>query len=303
MIVQAPGGLFSGLEATLEQNGKRYPVYALEAQNETGASRRRSESADQVVAIVPIGKQAIPDLRRARRASSSGRRGPCSTACGRPSRSSPRRAGAARAAARRPCSPPSTTSTSAAASSSCTARRPEDVRVGRPRRRQGVSGLSRPAAPASRAIRRCASPSSRCSSTSRSTRRSQVFARDAAGNEAVAPLDHMVFPKPYQQEPHRDRRRVPAARRAGHRVQLAGREDPDRRRAGGVPEDQRRPAARRTTSTSPTWRRRARPSCCSRTPSSSWATRRSKRSSPTRAPTSTRARKSTSRSTSASTSP
>ena len=59
MIVQAPGGQFSSLQATLEQNGKRHPVYTYEAQKGTGVDQK---GADQVAAIVPIGKRAIPAL-------------------------------------------------------------------------------------------------------------------------------------------------------------------------------------------------------------------------------------------------
>ena len=68
-------------------------------------------------------------------------------------------------------------------------------RVGRARRRQGVSRLPGQRAPASPATRRCAWRSSRCSTTSRPDAPIQVFARDAAGNEAVAPLDHRVVPQ------------------------------------------------------------------------------------------------------------
>ena len=45
----------------------------------------------------------------------------------------------------------------------------------------------------------------------------EVFARDVAGQQVVVPLDYMVFPKPYQQEPHRGRRPFPSARRPGDR--------------------------------------------------------------------------------------
>ena len=75
-------------------------------------------------------------------------------------------------------------------------------------------------------------------------------------------------------------------------------------RPGGLPEDQRRPAAEeQSVPDASSGEEDVRPSCCSRTRSSSWATRRSRRSSPTRAPTSIKARTSTSRSISASISP
>jgi murein DD-endopeptidase MepM/ murein hydrolase activator NlpD len=64
MIVQAPGGQFSSLQATLEQNGKRHPVYTYEAQKGTGVDQKNGnqKSADQIAAIVQIGKRAIPTL-------------------------------------------------------------------------------------------------------------------------------------------------------------------------------------------------------------------------------------------------
>ena len=44
-----------------------------------------------------------------------------------------------------------------------------------------------------------------------------LYARDPAGNEATAALDHRPFPKPFAAQPDRDRRPVPRPRRPGHR--------------------------------------------------------------------------------------
>ena len=59
MMVRTPGGLFSGIEATLEQSGKSHPVYALEPQDQKGGEPKKSE---ELYVSVPIGKRSIPAL-------------------------------------------------------------------------------------------------------------------------------------------------------------------------------------------------------------------------------------------------
>jgi len=60
MMVEAPRGELSHLDATLEQGGKSYPVYA----RETGERTRTSQqNADQLWISVPIGKKDVPALK------------------------------------------------------------------------------------------------------------------------------------------------------------------------------------------------------------------------------------------------
>jgi len=60
MMVEAPRGELSRLDAVLEQGGKSYPVYA----RETGERTRTSQqNADQLWISRPIGKKDIPALK------------------------------------------------------------------------------------------------------------------------------------------------------------------------------------------------------------------------------------------------
>ena len=61
LMVQAPGGKFSTIDVTLEQNGKTYPVFSL---NQPAPSTVRQESADRLYVMRPIGKKAIPELQQ-----------------------------------------------------------------------------------------------------------------------------------------------------------------------------------------------------------------------------------------------
>ena len=61
LMVQAPGGKLSTLDVTLEQNGKRYPVFAL---NQPAQATPRQDSADRIYVMRPIGKKAIPELQQ-----------------------------------------------------------------------------------------------------------------------------------------------------------------------------------------------------------------------------------------------
>jgi murein DD-endopeptidase MepM/ murein hydrolase activator NlpD len=59
LSVQSPGGQFSSLDITVEQNGRTHEVFTLEQQ---GQSQVRQESADTLYVMRPVGKLAIPDL-------------------------------------------------------------------------------------------------------------------------------------------------------------------------------------------------------------------------------------------------
>jgi len=58
MTVQAPDGRFSRVDVGLEQNGKTYPVFALNPD----APSVGKDQADRLIVMRPIGKRAIPDL-------------------------------------------------------------------------------------------------------------------------------------------------------------------------------------------------------------------------------------------------
>ena len=60
LSVQAPGGQFSRVDVTLEQNGQTHPVFTLEQQ---GQSQVRQESAERLYVMRPVGKLAIPELK------------------------------------------------------------------------------------------------------------------------------------------------------------------------------------------------------------------------------------------------
>jgi murein DD-endopeptidase MepM/ murein hydrolase activator NlpD len=59
LLVDSPGGKFSRLDVTLEQNGNSYPVFTLAQPSQGGV---RQESADRLFVMRPIGKRDIPQL-------------------------------------------------------------------------------------------------------------------------------------------------------------------------------------------------------------------------------------------------
>jgi murein DD-endopeptidase MepM/ murein hydrolase activator NlpD len=59
LMMQSPGGVFSGVDVTVEQNGKTLPVYTLDAQKPDAS---KADSAEKMYVMRPIGKQALPDL-------------------------------------------------------------------------------------------------------------------------------------------------------------------------------------------------------------------------------------------------
>jgi murein DD-endopeptidase MepM/ murein hydrolase activator NlpD len=60
-LVEAPGGRFTRIEATLEQGGQSTSVFSLDP-NQQPAAEVKQASADRMWIIRPIGKQAIPSL-------------------------------------------------------------------------------------------------------------------------------------------------------------------------------------------------------------------------------------------------
>ena len=59
LVAEAPGGQFTRLEASIEQNGKTFPVFALEPRDQPGVEQ---DIAERLYVSRPIGKRAIPEL-------------------------------------------------------------------------------------------------------------------------------------------------------------------------------------------------------------------------------------------------
>lgn len=59
MMVEAPGGQFTAIDVTVEQNGKSYPVFTLANQQQATV---RQETAERLYIVRQIGKRAIPEL-------------------------------------------------------------------------------------------------------------------------------------------------------------------------------------------------------------------------------------------------
>jgi murein DD-endopeptidase MepM/ murein hydrolase activator NlpD len=58
MMVEAPEGKFSSIDVTVEQSGKTFPVFTLDQPS----GDIRQESAEKIYVMRPIGKRALPDL-------------------------------------------------------------------------------------------------------------------------------------------------------------------------------------------------------------------------------------------------
>ena len=194
LMLQAPGGEFSKVTATLSQNGKDHEVFALAQQ--AGADVKK-EAADQLYVIKPIGRKAIPDLRsgaaritvRASRPVLYGLR-EVETVVTRDVqvRLEPPQLGVL-----------STFHFINHGGSEFVVYRasPEDVRSG-----VRVGDKEYPGFPAT-GVGIAGDPALRVAFFALLFDQPldapiQVFARDEAGNEAVAALDNRVFPKPYQ---------------------------------------------------------------------------------------------------------
>ena len=193
LMVQAPDGRFSAVDVSVEQNGKTFPVYALDPQN---PSATKADTADKMYVMRPIGKQAIPDLQagparivvRASRPVVYGLRQAETTATHEVQvRLDPPRASVV-----------STFHFVNLGGSEFVVYRvtPDDVESG-----VRVGNTEYPGYPAKGAgissdpALRVAFFALLFDQDPRSTM--QVFARDPAGNEVVVPIDHQVFPKPY----------------------------------------------------------------------------------------------------------
>jgi murein DD-endopeptidase MepM/ murein hydrolase activator NlpD len=194
LMLQSPGGQLSSATATLSQNGRDHEVFTLAQQ---AGAEVKQESADRLYVIKPIGRKAIPDLR----------------------------SGAATITVRAShpvlyglrevetvvtkdvqvrLEPPQLGVLSSfhfvnhGGSEFVVYRAtPEDVRSG-----VRVGDKEYPGFPAS-GVGIGGDPALRVAFFALLFDQPldtpiQVFARDEAGNEAVTPLDHRVFPKPYQ---------------------------------------------------------------------------------------------------------
>jgi murein DD-endopeptidase MepM/ murein hydrolase activator NlpD len=192
--VESPDGMLSKLDVAVEQNGKTFPVYSLDQQ---GGQSAKQESATTLYVMRPIGKRAVPELRQ----------GPARVVvtAARPVLYGIRqRESTMTRDVQVRLEPPrvevlSTFHYVNLGGSEFVVYRatPADVesgvRVGdKEYRGYPASGAGIKADPAMRAAffallwdQKADVPMT-------------VFARDAAGNEAQVPLDHMVFPKTYQ---------------------------------------------------------------------------------------------------------
>ena len=195
LAVQAPGGALTRVEAVLEQGGRSHPVFTLDSKDQPGGG---PDAADTLRIIRPLGKRVIPELKagdarivvRAARPVLFGLREAESTVL----RDVQVRLEPPRVAVL------STFHYINHGGSEFVVYRatPDDamsgVRVG-DKEYPGypASGAGITTDPAMRvaffALLFDQDPDTPI----------QVFARDPAGNEAVAPLDHRVFPKPYAQ--------------------------------------------------------------------------------------------------------
>lgn len=59
MVVESPDGQFSQIDVAVEQNGKTFPVFALDQQEQATVKR---ETAERLYVMRPIGKRALPEL-------------------------------------------------------------------------------------------------------------------------------------------------------------------------------------------------------------------------------------------------
>ena len=59
VLVESPGGEFSRVEVTLEQNGRSLPVFTLEQPTQATV---KQETAERIYIMRPIGKKDLPEL-------------------------------------------------------------------------------------------------------------------------------------------------------------------------------------------------------------------------------------------------
>jgi murein DD-endopeptidase MepM/ murein hydrolase activator NlpD len=192
MVVEAPEGQFTSVVATLEQGGKSFPVFSLDQP----APGVRQETAERLYVMRPVGKKTQPELQEgparivvnASRPVLYGLRDVSSSATKDVNvRLAPPQVGIL-----------STFHYVNHGGTEFVVYRatPEDVESG-----VRVGDIDYPGYPAS-AVGITSDPALRVAFFALLFDQDldssiQVFARDPAGNEAVAPLDHQVFGKPY----------------------------------------------------------------------------------------------------------
>jgi murein DD-endopeptidase MepM/ murein hydrolase activator NlpD len=194
LMVESPGGKFSRVDVTLEQNGKSFPVFTLDQQNQAVV---KQETADRLYVMRQVGRRTLPELKsgqariviRAARPVVYGLRQAESTV----TRDVQVR-----------LQPPQVAVLSqfhyinhGGSEFVIYRATPEDVQSG-----VRVGDKEYRGYPAKAAGIATADPAMRVAFFALLFDQDlntpmQVFARDPAGNQAIAALDHMVFPKPY----------------------------------------------------------------------------------------------------------
>jgi murein DD-endopeptidase MepM/ murein hydrolase activator NlpD len=193
LTVQAPAGEFSKVDVVVEQGGKTFPVYSL---SQPGDATSRQESADRLYVMRAVGKKTIPELTSgpARIVVTAGRKVLYGL---REVETTTTRDVQVRLEPPRVAVLSSFHFVNHGGSEFVVYRAtPEDVQSG-----VRVGNIEYPGYPAKGAgipgdtaqrVAFFALLHDQALDTP-----IQVFARDQAGNEAVAPLDYRVFPKPY----------------------------------------------------------------------------------------------------------
>jgi murein DD-endopeptidase MepM/ murein hydrolase activator NlpD len=188
------GGKFSRVDVTLEQNGKSFPIFTLDQQN---SATVKQETADRLYVMRRSAERRCPSCRTVRRGSSFTPRDRSCSDCDRRSRRTTRDVQVR-------LQPPQVAVLSQfhyinhGGSEFVVYRAtPEDVQSG-----VRVDNKEYPGFPAKGAGITTSDPALRVAFFALLFDQDlnapiTVFARDPAGNQAVAPLDHMVFPKPY----------------------------------------------------------------------------------------------------------
>src|ERR671931_322191 len=59
LMVESPGGKFSRVDVTLEQNGKSFPIFTLDQQN---SATVKQDSADRLYVMRQVGRRTVPEL-------------------------------------------------------------------------------------------------------------------------------------------------------------------------------------------------------------------------------------------------
>ena len=194
LMVESPGGKFSRVDVTLEQNGKSFPIFTLEQQN---SATVKQETADRLYVMRQVGRQTVPELQNGQARIVVHAARPVVFGL-RDAESSATRDVQVR------LQPPQVAVLSQfhyvnhGGSEFVVYRAtPEDVESG-----VRVGDKEYRGFPAKGADITTPDPALRVAFFALLFDQDlntpiQLFARDPAGNQAVTPLDHMVFPKPY----------------------------------------------------------------------------------------------------------